>query len=259
MAGAARPPHRRSKRSACAWAVIAWGLVSPAAAQPLAFFGEVGGAPVLVVLDQESGKLSGDYLYARRARSIRLEGVMSADGAFTLDEFDFSDGARTGRFQGRSADGEWSGTWSGADGRRLDFVLHPASTGLSGKFACQARFSASGYRYRERFDLDAARGRVKAFSLSQTVTGWGDTQQCSMDLGDVGQVPSPSGLVLKAGQDPDSGEAPVCAVSIVGGGAYLLLRVGDCRSADGAMLCSARGSWSDLVIDRAAQSCRAVQ
>ncbi len=109
--------------------------------------------------------------------------------------------------------------------------------------------------------LAAAKGRVTDFSLSQNVTGWGDEQNCSsMALGDV--TPgclAEAGVVLRGKQDPDGGDAPACAVTLLGGGGWLVVRVGDCQSAGGAMLCSARGSWSDLVADRATQTCKTVQ
>lgn len=243
------------------WAAVIAASLGPTAtaARPLAFFGEVGGAPVFVSLDKEGAELSGSYLYLRQARSIRLEGAVGAGGAVTLDEFSFTNGARTGHFEGRPAGADWSGTWRGADGRRVAFVLHPAAAGVSGRLACQARFSASGYRYVDSLRLAAAKGRVTDFSLSQDVTGWGDAQSCSMALGDVTQVPAEAGVVLRGKQDPDGGDAPACAVTLLGGGGWLVVRVGDCRSAGGAMLCSARGSWSDLVADRATQSCKTVQ
>jgi hypothetical protein len=50
-------------------AKIAIGLFPlPVAAQPLAFFGDIGGAPVFVSLDRDGGKLSGCYLHISQAR-----------------------------------------------------------------------------------------------------------------------------------------------------------------------------------------------
>ncbi len=61
----------------------------------------------------ESGKiLSGSYAYERIGRSLRLNGAMTSEKEFYLNEFD-ERGTQTGKFQGKFVSKDWlEGTWS---------------------------------------------------------------------------------------------------------------------------------------------------
>src|SRR5271169_5701041 len=92
-------------------AMVAIGLVpSPLFAQSLYFFGEIGNAPVFVSLDRAGDKLTGSDLYLKKAKELRLEGTINADG-FAIDEFSFVNGEKTGGFKGQPGAAVWSGTW----------------------------------------------------------------------------------------------------------------------------------------------------
>ncbi|HEY4140604.1 MAG TPA: hypothetical protein VGM57_04275, partial [Pseudolabrys sp.] len=45
-----------------------------ALAHPLYLTGDVGGAPVLIMLEKDNEKLSGWYLYFRQAKDIQIDG-----------------------------------------------------------------------------------------------------------------------------------------------------------------------------------------
>jgi hypothetical protein len=245
------------------WLVVCIVMVAPlpAWAQSLAFFGTVGRAPVFVSLQREGDALSGWYLYVRQGKSIRLQGIAGADG-FALDEFSFHDGRKTGHFAGVAGARDWSGEWQAADGRMLTFTLRPARDTLNGRFRCGARTSESGYRFQAALDLEAVKGRVTRFTLSHDATGFGDAQSCSIGLGDLRQERSQSGILLRAREDDvsDTGEAAQhCSVRVLGSGDALVVEVNGCKGAGDTMFCSARGSWSDLVLDRKTQACRAIE
>ena len=101
------------------------------------------------------------------------------------------------------------------------------------------------------------------FSLSNEATGENDEQSCSVALSDLKQVAAQSGIALRAkdeGEEKDANaEAEHCALQILGDDDHLVVEVDGCKSAGGAMLCSARGSWTELVLDRKTQTCKAMQ
>ncbi len=246
-------------------AMIGFGLFSsPVFAQSLSFFGEIGSAPVFVSLERAGDTLSGWYLYMRQAKSIRLEGVIDA-GGFAMDEFSFENGKKTGSFKGVSSEAGWSGMWRSPDGRRLKLSLRQdrdALSDLSGRFRCKASVSESGYAFVNSLDLRAAKGQVTQLSLSHDVTGWNDEQSCSIAMSDLKQIRSDSGILLRAKEDDEtdtSESAQHCALRLLGDSDTIVVQVDGCKGAGDTMFCSARGSWSDLVLDRKTQACKAIE
>jgi hypothetical protein len=246
-------------------AKIAIGLFPlPVAAQPLAFFGDIGGTPIFVSLDRNGGKLSGWYLYINQATQIRLEGSIDAAN-FALDEFSFENGRKTGSFKGTPGEAAWLGTWQSAEGRQLKLTLRQnrdASSSLNARVHCKARFTDSGYTFLYSLDLQATKGRVTRLSLSSDVTGWNEEHGCSIDLSDLRQVPSDAGVLLRAKEDDEkdtSEGAQHCALRILGDDNYLYVHVDGCKGAGDTMFCSTRGSLTDLVVNRKAQTCKAVR
>ncbi|MGA2793397.1 MAG: hypothetical protein ABSE69_07655 [Roseiarcus sp.] len=246
-------------------AMIGAGLFSsPVFAQSLSFFGEIGAAPVFVSLERAGDRLSGWYLYIRQAKSIRLEGVIDA-GGFAMDEFSFENGKKTGSFKGAASEAGWTGTWRSSDGRRLKLSLRQdrdALSDLSGRFRCKTSVSESGYAFVNSLDLRAAKGEVTRLSLSHDATGWNDEQSCSIALSDLKQIRSDSGILLRAKEDDEtdtSQSAQHCTLRLLGGGDYIVIQVDGCKGAGDTMFCSARGSWSDLVLNRKTQACKAIE
>ena len=256
--------NRFMTATACA-AMIGVGLFSaPAAAQSLSFFGDIGGAPVFVSLERAGDKLTGWYLYLQQAKQIRLAGAIDASG-FTMDESSFENGKKTGSFKGLPGEAAWSGMWRSPDGRQLKLTLRRARdalSDLSGRFRCKARASESGYSFVSSLDFSAAKGRVTQLSLSHEATSEHDEQSCSVALSDLTQIPTDSGILLRAkdddGTDTNEG-AQHCTLHVRGDSGALIIEVAGCMSAGGAMLCSARGSWSDLVLNRKTQTCKAIE
>jgi hypothetical protein len=246
-------------------AMIGVGLLSsPVLAQSLSFFGEIGGAPVFVSLDRTGDRLSGWYLYLRQARSIRLQGVIDAN-SFEMDEFSFVDGKKTRSFKGAPGEAGWLGNWRSPDGRQIRVSLRrdpDALSELSGRFHCETSVRESGYTFVTSLDLRAAKGKVTGLSLSHDATGGGDEQSCSIALSDLKQVRSDSGIVLRAREDDEtdtSESAQYCTLHLLGGGDYVVALVDGCKGAGDTMFCSARGSWSDMVLNRRTQACKAIE
>lgn len=252
------------KLMAC-MSLIAAGLFAlPLSAQSFSFFGDIGGAPVFVSLDRDGDKLSGWYLYISQARQIRLEGTIDA-GGFALDEFSFESGKKTGGFKGRPGEAGWSGMWQSPDGRQLKLTLRQdrgALSALSGQSRCRTSFADSGYIFLYSLGLQAAKGRVTRLSLSSRATGWNEEHSCALDLSDLKQVPSSSGILLRAKEDDEkdtSEGSQHCTVHLLGDDDYIYVRVDGCKGAGDTMFCSARGSWTDLVLNRKTQTCKAIR
>ena len=233
-------------------------------AQTLTFFGVVGASPVFVSLERVGNQVSGWYFYTRRAKDIRLQGTIEANNV-AMDEFGGQGTAKTGHFSGQATDDSWSGVWRSPDGRELKFLLRPdrdVLSDLGGRLRCRTAFSDSGYTFTNALDLTATAGRVTRFAFSQDVTGFNDQQGCSIALSDLRQVPAPAGILLvgKVDDAAASGDAAKpCSVHLLGSSDSIVVQVDGCKQAGGAMLCSARGSWSDLVVDRRTQTCKAIR
>jgi tetratricopeptide (TPR) repeat protein len=92
--------------------------------------GSIGNLKIVFNFNWRSGRVTGSYRYEGRGESLRLEGNVSGDGAFTLTEFAPS-GQKTGTlaFKGTpngNAEVVYAGTWMSADGqRKLPFKLEP--------------------------------------------------------------------------------------------------------------------------------------
>jgi hypothetical protein len=246
-------------------AAIAIGLVaSPVFAQSMFFFGEIGGAPVFVSLERDGEKLSGWYVYVRQAKSIRLEGKIDG-GGLAMDEFSYENGAKTGAFRGLASPAGWSGAWQSPDGRGARFSLRPQHgtlSDLSGRLRCKASKLDSDYTFAQSLDLRARAGRISRFSYANEATSKHDEQSCSVDLGELEQIDSDSGVLLRArGDDPNdtSPDTMHCSVRVLGDSDHLVIRVEGCKGAGDTMFCSARGGWTDLVVNRKTQVCKAIE
>jgi hypothetical protein len=90
-----------------------------------------------------------------------------------------------------------------------------------------------------------------------------DEQQCTLDSASFTQIQSEAGLLLQAKEE--SAELK-CSVRIVGTPDYLYVGIGDgfeagnnCKGAGKTMFCSARGTWTSLIVDRKKGSCIRVE
>jgi hypothetical protein len=244
-------------------------------AHPLYLTGDVGGAPVLIMLERDNEKLSGWYLYFRQAKDIQVDGHINANGSFELDEYAAPGHRKMAVFSGTVANGMWTGNWKSVAGRSVNFRAQEnrdVLQNLNGSFRCSAKNlePKAGYTFQRSVNLTIAKGAVKSIVMSNGSTshhGDGD-QQCSIGSEDLKQVASDAGILLKAqGDEPSGGEdAGNCTLRVVGTADYLYVQVGDftepknnCRGIGTTMFCSPRGGWGDLVVDRKTRSCRAVQ
>jgi len=246
-------------------------LVWPASGAELSLSGKVGTAPVLLMLQQEDGGLSGWYLYLRQAKQIRLKGRIDSEGAFQLAEFTGSDNRQTGGFEGTERQDEWRGAWRKAGGGpALSFTLRQNRSSaevFDGAFRCSARTTDRqfGYAYVRKLNLRLSKGAVTAFSAEQeAVSKAGEQQACSIGLEDLVQKPAETGLLLVS-KDDASDAAHRCAIRIVGAGDYLYIQFGvgpddnDCRGSDATMFRSPRAFWVPTVVNRKTRACRAVE
>lgn len=246
-----------------------------ALAHPLYLTGDVGGAPVLIMLEKDNDKLSGWYLYFRQAKDIQIDGRIDANGSFELTEYAAPGHRKMAVFSGSAAGGRWSGNWKSEAGRAVSFRVQEnrdVLQGLNGRFRCSAKNldAKAGYTFERSVNLTVAKGAVKSIVVnngSKSHHGDGD-QQCSIGSGDLKQIASDAGILLQAqGDEPSGGEdAGNCTVRILGTADYLYVQVGDftepkndCRGIGTTMFCSPRGGWGDLVVDRRTQNCGAVQ
>ena len=243
---------------------------SSASAHPLYLFGDIGRFPVLVMLTREGNNLSGWYLYLRQAKEIAITGKIDAAGAFTLDEFDPKTHRKTARFTGTMKQEQWNGSWQKTNGGApLPFSVlesRDALPDLDGQIHCATKTAAAGYTFRSAIDLNARHGQLSTFSLNSSATGGGDEQSCSIHLNRLHRAQSDAGVLLQTRAAPPAASLHECTIRIVGNADYLFVAVGDadedgndCHGDDEMMYCSARGSWTDLVIERKTDTCRAVE
>jgi len=252
--------------------LLAFALPSLASAHPLYLSGTIGNAPVLLMIERSDEALSGWYLYLRQGKQIRLEGKVAADGAFTLDEFSGPASQKTGRFDGRIANGTWSGSWRKPDQpATLPLRLSESADtlgGLSGRFTCATKKvdREFGYTYRHTLNLQVSRGAVKTFDVKRGETGsHGEDQACIVALSDVKQEKSDAGILLRSnGSGAETG--PRCTIRVIGAGDYLYVQMGDwtesgndCRGDDAAMYCSPRSFWADMIVNRKTRACVSVE
>ncbi len=253
--------------------VAAGVLCAPAVAHPLYLSGTVGAAPAFFMLEQDKDDVTGWYLYLRVGKEIRLSGTRKADGSFVLEET-APDNRKTGTFNGKVGQGRWQGTWrKAADAPALAFSLKEENDTLgtlNGRFRCTTRKvdKQFGYTYSYSLDLAASKGEVRKLTIASEATSRYDQHRCAIALRDLAQVSSDVGILLRAEGDTDAQQANAqrCSIRIVGAGGYLYVRIGDttesgndCKGAGDSMFCSPRGSWTDLIVDRATQACKAVE
>lgn len=247
-------------------------LCGSAAAQPIQLYGTIGDLPVFLDLSRNGDTVSGWYFYLKVAKQIRLDGRLDHNGFFQLEEYTASSNTRTGSFTGRIKDGHWSGSWHNAKGgspHDISFdVLRGKLGNADGRFKCSTKRSDTqfGYTYTHSLNLALAGGQVKGLSMARKEHSEdGEEQSCQITMGDLKQVPSPVGVLLRAKADRAKAERH-CTIRLYRAGDYLVIRTGnpgqagdDCRGAGDEMFCSPRSFWADLVVNRKTQICRSVE
>jgi hypothetical protein len=250
--------------------ILAAALCTSAAAQPIQLSGTVGNLPVFVDLSRNGDTVSGWYYYLKVGKQLRLAGKLDPNGFFQIEEYTANTNTRTGSFTGRIREGRWTGNWHNAKGRAPhDIALTEVrGTPPNGRFKCSTkrRDREFGDTYTHSIDLVLSKGRVKRLSLSRDVrSDQGEEQSCRIGLGDLKQLRSRAGILLRAKGDDTDGEQH-CTIRILPAGNYLVVKTGDasqagddCRGASDTMFCGPRGFWADLIVNRKTQSCRQVQ
>ena len=114
---------------------------------------------VRIKLSQSGNILSGSYAYERVGKSLRLNGAMTSEKEFYLNEFD-ERGRQTGKFEGNFVSRDWlEGTWSSTSTKKEMPFTAWASVGKQIPAAgSQDRVSGQYRRLdkRGRFDRDSA-------------------------------------------------------------------------------------------------------
>ncbi len=111
-----------------------------------------------------------------------------------------------------------------------------------------------------------AHGAVKAFDIKRGETGsHGEDQACTIALSDVKQEKSDAGILLRS-NGSGAATGPRCTVRVISAGDYLYVQMGDwtesgndCRGDDGAMYCSPRSFWADMIVNRKTRACVSVE
>jgi hypothetical protein len=234
--------------------------VTAASAHPLYLTGEIGTFPVLMMVEQSESKLAGWYYYLRNGKEIRFEGKREADGRFAFDEFS-RDGKKTGSFKGTVVQGAWRGSWQKADGAQpLPLTLKENTDTLSDlttQVDCTAKLPDKKYGTlaATTFRLTAAKGDVKRFAMTLTSPFKDERLDCKIGAGDLVQVKSDVGLLLKA-KDHVETAVHQCAIRILGTANHFYVSVDDCKAAnDDHWFCGGHAAWTDLIIDRKKGTC----
>jgi hypothetical protein len=168
---------------------------------------------------------------------------------------------------------QWSGTWKKVDGGApLAFSFretNDALNGFDGSIHCATKtvYKSSDFTFRNTLALTARHGQMSKFSLDSSADATeGDQQSCSIDLSQLHRAPSDSGVLLQTRTGKLGPDQHQCSIRIVGNQDFLFVAIGDadedgndCHGDTDMMYCSARGSWTDLVVERKTQTCRAVQ
>lgn len=248
--------------------LLAWGS---AAGQPIQLYGTIGKAPAFFDVSRDGDTVSGWYFYLKAGKQIRLEGKLNPKGFFQIEEYTADTNTRTGTFSGRRQDGHWNGSWKNAAGKKplpIAFVeLKSQLTDIDGRFRCKGvrRDRQSGISVTQSLDLKLAKGRVKSLAISREQRADGETQSCKIAPGSMRQISTPVGILLRAKADKESASQH-CTIRLYRAGDYLVVKPGnaaqagdDCRGAGDVRFCSAGGFWSDLIVNRAAQSCKPVR
>ena len=239
-------------------------IASPLSAQTYYFSGTIGKAPVFATLSRDGDNLIGSYLYLKYGKSIELQGKMGAASAFHLDETSFDTTKKSGSFDGTVKQAAWSGTWhNAAGGAAQPFVFtenRNELAGVTGTFFCSEKHTDKkyGYAYSRAAAISIRKGVVTSADLEEGSEGKdGDSQSCSIGLSDFKQVPSRSGILLRAKYDKTD-SAQHCTIHIAGNADFVYITPGDlsqngndCKGAgDDVMFCSPRANWGDFLIDK---------
>ena len=231
---------------------------SLASAGDIYLYGTIGTAPVFADITNDKGNLDGFYYYMRYAKAISIDGKLNAGGNFTLT-------ASGETLQGIIHGTQWTGTWKAAGGKKT-FPLaltesHDTLASLNGKYKCDAKEPepAYGYTFDRALWLNANKGRITSFGMSQYAKGNGDNQGCSIALSDLKQVSSDNGILFHAKEDRPS-DSTHCAVRLIGAGDYIIVSVNNCESAGDTMFCTARGGgFASMFLNRNTGTCKAEQ
>jgi hypothetical protein len=253
---------------------VACLFASPLCAQTYFYSGAIGKAPVFASLSRSGDNLIGWYLYTKYGKQIELQGKIDTSGTFHLDESSFDTTKKSGSFAGFVKQMLWSGTWqSAAGGAPLAFVLkenHDTLANLNGDFRCSEKHvdRKHGYVYNRSTHVSVSKGIVTRADLAQESKGpEGDSQGCYIGLKDFRQVPSETGILLRAKSDNPNDKTDGtqhCTVRIIGSADFLYVSPGDlsqngndCKGAgEDIMFCSPRASWGDYMIERKSAVCK---
>lgn len=172
----------------------------------------------------QSGKiLSGSYAYERVGKGLKLNGAMTSEKEFYLDEFD-ERGHQTGKFEGKFVSKDWlEGTWSSTSTKK-EMPFSAWATDGKQIPAADAQDSVSGqYRRvdnRGRFDRDSATlniwllkdGQIRVAGDSTWV---GNERTGNVNIGNVDGIFARQGnkLFFKDGDGDDD-----CRFTIMFGG-----------------------------------------
>lgn len=165
-------------------------------------------------LSQSGKNLSGSYAYERIGQSLQLNGAMTSENEFYLDEFD-DRGSKTGKFEGKFVSKDWlEGNWSSTSAKKelpfsawaIDGQQIPAAKAndrVSGKYK---RIDKTG-----RFDRDSAELNVWLLKDGQVrVAGdstWvGNARTGNVNVGEVDGIFALQGskLLFKDGGQGDN-------------------------------------------------------
>jgi hypothetical protein len=178
-------------------------------------------------LSQSGKTLSGSYTYERIGKSIRLNGEMTSEKEFYLNEFD-EGGSQTGKFEGKFVSKDWlEGTWVSTS-RKNEMTFSAWATDGKQVPAANVPDRVSG-RYRRidqrgRFDRDSAELNVWLLKDGKVRTAggasWvGNASTGNVNVGEVDGIFELQGskLFFKGNEEDD------CRFTITFGGDSLLV------------------------------------
>jgi hypothetical protein len=237
-----------------------------AQAEPMTLSGAIGGKPVFFEVNRNGDTVSGWYFTLKSGKQIRLEGKIDRRGFFDMQEYSASTNTPTGSLSGRIKDGHWAGRWKSVGGKTpRPLALDPLKDTVKaadGHYRCTARRNSDDTTMSHSVDLTLAKGRVTGLTLSRNQrSGEEAPQRCTLAGRDLKQMPSRSGILLRARRD-----GAHCTLRILGTGDYLVLRPGqtnqagdDCRGAGPSHFCTPGAFWSDLIVNRKTGRCVSVE
>ncbi len=182
---------------------------------------------VRMKLSQSGQTLSGSYAYEKIGKSLRLNGAMTSENEFYLNEYDERD-TQTGKFEGKFVSKDWiEGTWvSTSTKKEMPFIAWaidgkqiPTSNAddrVSGRYK---RVDKSG-----RFDRDSAELNVWLLKDDQVriaggATWVGNARTGNVNVGEVdGIFPLQGTRLFYKGSDGDD-----CHFTVTFGGESLLV------------------------------------